>query len=203
MDDLKIELTPSCFAPRGANVLDVTYDEATVQITPFSAKDNAWDVMMVSKDLKDTVITTVDTTTAVVKGLKHSTHYTVYVRTNCGEGDVSAWSDNTAELLTKFKIGEGWTYTFEHSEGVVRTPISKSDYYMAHPSLYIGGNMGVSDAADAEYTPYQAVQDAKAKFARSGEAALQFNTSDEFYQSWVALPMMTGDKALQMRLDML
>jgi hypothetical protein len=31
---------------------------------------------------------------------------------------------------------------------------------------------------------------------------LQFNTSDEFYQSWVALPMIMGEDPLQMRLDM-
>lgn len=199
MDDLKIEKTPSCFEPLGAEVLDVTYDEATIQITPFQEEDSAWDVLMVSKDKTDSVFATVDSTTAVVKGLKYSTYYTMYVRTNCGEGDVSAWSDKTVEFVTKFKIGDGWIYTFELSEGWTRTPLSTSDTYVAHPSLYIGDNM---QTTNKDNTPYQIESTTSKKVARDGEAALQLYTTSSYYRSWVALPIILGEDSLQMRLDM-
>lgn len=196
MDDLKIELTPTCFVPTGAKVLGATYDEATIEITPFFDTDKAWDVMMVSKDGKDTILTTVDTTTAIIKGLKYSTYYTMYVRTNCGDGDVSAWYDEPVEFYTDWKIGEGTYYTFETSEGVVRTPLSSSDTYRAHPSFYIGGNLITTNAL---YTPYQTTSPDE---ARNGNGAMQFYNSTSFYQSWLALPMIMGEESLQMRFDM-
>ena len=201
MDDLMIEKTPSCFVPLKAIVLDstITYDQATIQITPFSDEDTAWDVMMVSKGGADTVRATVDTTTAVINGLKHSTYYTMYVRTNCGGGDVSNWSD-PVELITKFKIGDGMLYTFEDEQGVVLTPLCYTtitgSQHWAHPSLYIGPNM---IAGNPDYTPYQ-VNDSKR--ARNGKAALQLYNTSNFQQAWVALPMIQGEDSLQMRFDM-
>ena len=197
MDDLKIELTPSCFEPMGAEVLATTYDAATIQIDPFFETDKAWDVMMVSKDGKDTILTTVDTTTAIIKGLKYSTYYTMYVRTNCGEGDVSAWADDAVEFYTDWKIGDGTVYTFEHSEGVVLTPLSGSTTTAyAHPSFYIGGNLITTNAS---YTPYQTTSTG---VARSGKASMQFYNTGSFYQSWIALPMVMGEDSLQIRFDM-
>lgn len=199
MDDLKIEKTPSCFEPVGAEVLGATYDGATVQITPFFDTDTAWDVMMVSKDATDTVRATVDTTTAVVKGLKHSTYYTMYVRTNCGEGDVSAWSDKTVEFYTNWKMGDGTCYTFEHSEGVVLTPLSaagSTTKAYAHPSFYIGGNLITTNAL---YTPSQTTSTG---VARSGSASMQFYNTGSFYQSWIGLPVVEGEDSLQIRFDM-
>lgn len=199
MDDLKIELTPSCFEPMGAEVLTTTYDAATIQIDPFFETDKAWDVMMVSKDGKDTILTTVDTTTAIIKGLKYSTYYTMYVRTNCGEGDVSAWADDAVEFYTDWKIGDGTVYTFEHSEGVVLTPLSaagSTTTAYAHPSFYIGGNLITTNAS---YTPYQTTSTG---VARSGKASMQFYNTGSFYQSWIALPMVMGEDSLQIRFDM-
>ena len=198
MDDLKIEKTPTCFTPH-AEVLSTSYEEATIKITPFLEDDAAWDVMFISKDETDTVIATVDTTTATVGGLKYSTDYYMYVRTNCGEGDVSKWSDPLT-LSTLYKIGEGYVYSFELGDGAVRTPLSTSDTYVAHPSLYIGKN---ATGTSASYMPYQINQTSTAKKARSGEASMQFyTTSASFYQAWIALPMILGEDSLQMRFDM-
>ncbi|MBQ8832801.1 MAG: choice-of-anchor J domain-containing protein [Paludibacteraceae bacterium] len=198
MDDFKVEKTPTCFTP-SAEVLETTYDEVILGITPFLEGDKAWDVMLVSEDYTDTVMATVDTTTATVGGLMYSTNYNMYVRTNCGEGDVSEWSD-PLYLSTKYKIGDGTFYSFEKEDGAVRTPISTSDTYVAHPSLYIGENNGTTNAS---YMPYQVVQTGTAKKARTGDASMQFYaTSASFYQAWMALPMILGEDSLQMRFDM-
>ena len=197
MDDLKVEKTPTCFTPK-ASVVTTGYNDVTLEITPFLEDDNAWDVMIISQNEEDTIVATIDTTTAVVNGLTYSTSYTMYVRTNCGEGDVSAWSDPLT-YNTLYKIGAGTKYTFEIEDGAIRTPLSTSDTYIAHPSLYIGPNM---TATGASYMPYQVKQTATAKKARTGEYSMQFYHSSSYQQAWMALPIILGADSLQMRFDM-
>ena len=88
---------PSCFTPQDLTVGEVTYNTAALSWTPGDAEQDAWQVAVGAKgfnpDQENYVYTDVTgEPSVVIEGLTENTAYDAYVRGNCGEGDVSAWS---------------------------------------------------------------------------------------------------------------
>lgn len=94
IDNIYIEKAPTCFRPIGLEFLRSTTSSVSLTWTPMG-KETAWDIAYVKAggDIEDATIVTVDSNTAILSSLQHSTQYDCYVRANCGNGDVSGWSD--------------------------------------------------------------------------------------------------------------
>lgn len=200
MDDFKVEKIPTCYVPK-IRVDSIGAEEVKVTVLPYLATDNAWDIQFVSADFQDTIQASSVNTTFIVKGLKHSTNYNLYVRTNCGAGDVSEWSDEAVPFRTLYCIGAGTYYSFEEEDGeeerVTYSYYSPStpnygDCYV-HPSLYVSGRV-------SKYWPTHANGTA---YAHNGKQALRFwHYNDGSAPTLVALPEIVGSDSLQIRFDM-
>jgi len=197
MDDFKVQKTPTCYVPK-VRVDSIGAKEVKVTVLPYFATDNAWDVLCISADYTDTIQASSNDTTILVKGLKPSTNYNIFVRTNCGAGDVSEWSENAVPFRTLYQIGAGMYYSFEEEDGEEeRVSYSWSTnttgkYYM-HPSLYAYGEV-------SNYWPSQTNGTA---YARSGKQALRFwHYNQTSAPTFVALPEILGSDTLQIRFDM-
>ena len=200
MDNFKVEKTPTCYVPK-AEVDSIGAEEVKLTIHPYFATDHAWDAMIISADYADTVQASSADTTFIVKGLKHSTEYNLFVRTECGDGDVSEWSDEAVPFRTLYCIGAGTYYSFEEEDGeeerVTYSYYSPStpnygDCYV-HPSLYVSGRV-------SKYWPTHANGTA---YAHNGKQALRFwHYNDGSAPTLVALPEIVGSDSLQIRFDM-
>lgn len=190
LDNFKVEKTPTCYTPE-VTVDSVGATEVKLTIIPHFPTDTKWDVMAISDEVnRDTVFTTVTETHCIVSGFKHSTTYSLYVRTNCGEGDVSEWTETPATFNMLFKVGDGTFYGFEESEGLAQVP--GLDGY-THPSLYIYGPV-------SRYSPNQ-LKDAK--LACTGERVMHIQTYNQYgLNTGFALPEIMGADTLQIRFDM-
>ncbi len=88
---------PTCFTPKDLTVGTVTYNTVALSWTPGNDEQDAWQVAVGAKgfnpDQENYVYTDVTgEPNVVIEGLTENTAYDAYVRGNCGEGDVSAWS---------------------------------------------------------------------------------------------------------------
>jgi len=88
---------PTCFTPKDLTVGTVTYNTAALSWTPGSEDQDAWQVAVgaagFNPDQENYVYTDVTGEPNVtIENLTEGTKYDAYVRGNCGEGDVSAWS---------------------------------------------------------------------------------------------------------------
>ena len=87
----------SCMYPSSATVINTTSDSATISWTaPTNAPANGYDIYYSTTNTAPTATTAptvsgVTTTTYTLTNLVPSTSYYVWVRSNCGSGDVSDW----------------------------------------------------------------------------------------------------------------
>ncbi len=201
IDNFLIEKTPTCFTP-SVMADSVGSTSARFSITPFFETDNKWDIRIISEDKKDTIISTVDTIRPLISGLKHSSNYTYQIRTNCGGGDLSSWSDELA-METKWIIGSGMFYGFEASEPAVNHPISNSTSYKIHPS-FITNNYNKTTGepySSSSYSPYQSTQTNTAQRARTGEGYMYFYNSSNYDNGHIIFPEIEGADTLQISFD--
>ncbi|MBO4827499.1 MAG: fibronectin type III domain-containing protein [Prevotella sp.] len=93
----------SCVRPTElAAVGNPTDQSVQLSWTPGSEDQRAWDVAYKTEDDKDfTIIEGVEANPYTLEGLDAGTYYTIKVRGNCGDGDVSAWSDEI-EIKTAY-----------------------------------------------------------------------------------------------------
>lgn len=194
MDDFKVEKIPTCYVPK-IRVDSIGAEEVKVTVLPYLATDNAWDIQFVSADFQDTIQASSVNTTFIVKGLKHSTNYNLYVRTNCGVGDVSEWSDEAVPFRTLYRIGAGTFYGFEETEDREdRKSGDYSDYYTIHPSLYAYNKI------EGRY--HSSIVDG-AIYARTGTGAFDMCINNSYWApTYLALPEIMGSDTLQIRFDM-
>lgn len=90
LDDVTIEDAPSCIKPIGLNASEV--DRYSVSLS-WTSEASAWNVQYkTAADAEWTLVETTENPFTLDK-LTANTAYTVRVQTNCGGGDVSAWSD--------------------------------------------------------------------------------------------------------------
>ena len=106
LDDVSIEEGPTCILPTNLAVSNVTSSEATITWTAGDA-ETAWDVY-ISSEASATPNITVNTTSYTFTNLTPVTPYTAYVRSNCGNGDVSDWISVTFAPGTYNMKTTGW-----------------------------------------------------------------------------------------------
>lgn len=102
LDDISIELTPTCPSPTNPVVSAVTPSQATLSWqAPLSGTpaNYIWKVVPASAGVNGTPIADgvvpAPTTSTVFSGFLADTNYVVYVRSECGGGDSSTWVTST------------------------------------------------------------------------------------------------------------
>lgn len=119
VDDISIVRTPTCQPLAKVEATDVERRSITVTLFPKAGLElGTNDLVCSTTELDDAALEaatklTVATPTCKIAGLDRETTYYIYVRANCGEGDVSAWVSTSATTkgLTAcddiLEIGEG------------------------------------------------------------------------------------------------
>ena len=95
MIDSIIITASNCGRPYDIEAITVDATSATIEFTPATESDMAWEYVIGQGNFNPdnaTDIQTIQTTTFDITGLTANTTYTLYVRTNCGGGEYSAWS---------------------------------------------------------------------------------------------------------------
>jgi hypothetical protein len=105
IDDIIIDVSPSCFKPLDVTLSGITATDVTVSWTaPDPAPAEGYEYYISMNDATpDEFITGVPVTSATsvtIDELFDNTAYYVWVRSNCGNGDYSVWT-NTASFTTK------------------------------------------------------------------------------------------------------
>ena len=77
-----------CHTPLGITATDITTTSVTLDLTPGSRNDHEWEIICTDGD-QTMIFNTTDTTGILIDNLTSSTHYTMYARTICNEGDTS------------------------------------------------------------------------------------------------------------------
>lgn len=100
VDDIKVDVTPTCSEPNVLTISNITAAGATVSWTAASpVPANGYDIYYSTTNTAPTAntapnFTGVMTTTYNIPGLSSFTHYYVWVRSACSAADKSAWSDH-------------------------------------------------------------------------------------------------------------
>jgi len=97
VDDINIDVTPTCFEPTAVSVSAVTTSDATVTWTaPSIAPANGYEIYYSTTNTAPTAATpattTSTTTSKSLSSLSPATTYYVWVRSVCGATDKSLWS---------------------------------------------------------------------------------------------------------------
>ena len=94
MDDFTLEVIPQCGSPRDLLLNNVTTTSATISWTPSRLSHNNFVVAYGTGTDPSTMATVSATgTSATLTGLNDGTQYNVFVKTVCGSGLESEWSD--------------------------------------------------------------------------------------------------------------
>ncbi len=93
VDDFSVYPTPTCLKPMSVTCSQITDNSVTVAWTARSG-ESQWDVVVVEHGTDPDLGTPEPAyeNPYTVYNLTDNTHYDVYVRANCGGGDVSVWS---------------------------------------------------------------------------------------------------------------
>nr|WP_315029169.1 fibronectin type III domain-containing protein [uncultured Chryseobacterium sp.] len=101
VDDIKIDVTPTCIEPAVLTVSNITQSGATVSwAAPSPAPASGYEIYYSTTNTAPTVTSTpnfsgITATTYNIPSLAPSTTYYVWVRSVCSTSDKSAWSDPT------------------------------------------------------------------------------------------------------------
>ena len=121
IDDVYLETIPTC--PRPSDVISTAATSSSITLSwEDTGAGNSWEIKYgasgFNPETEGTLITPVGTNPYEVTGLSHSTTYDFYVRTICGAGDTSNWSNSSqasttmvAEALpyqTDFATDQSW-----------------------------------------------------------------------------------------------
>ncbi|MDY2942573.1 MAG: fibronectin type III domain-containing protein [Paludibacteraceae bacterium] len=181
LDNFHIEKTPTCFRPINLELVTATTESLTFTWTP-TGKETAWDVACVldAEELDTAAVTTVTEAQATISGLNQGTAYQLYVRANCGEGDLSEWSDALdAKTISLVSLADAH-WNFDDRTTTVRTPASTTDVYMIE-NTWISGCVSAQPAVTN--MPYHLINTYNASgtrnnhYALSDSCALYFNSS--------------------------
>ena len=107
IDDVELKAIPTCLRPTmNTTATDIATTTAKVSWTPNGTNQDHWDVYYCTSPYTAPTATTtpsVENTAdnpCTLTGLTPTTSYRVYVRGNCGSGDVSEWSTNYCTFTT-------------------------------------------------------------------------------------------------------
>ena len=112
IDNVSIDLPPTCYRPLGLTASDVTNHSAKLSWTAGTEDQTAWQIAYrkgttfnpADTTLDWTTVTIVDVTTnpyTFVKTLDAASTYYMYVRANCGDEEYSEWCRKVCSFTTK------------------------------------------------------------------------------------------------------
>lgn len=150
IDNMSVEPEASCQKPEAPIAVARELNGLGFSWTDTIA--SAWDVIAVGKGddapaMDATPAATVDTTYALITGLTSKTEYDLYVRANCGGGDVSFWVGPVT-----MKTLSAATYPFFtdfEAEPTELTPGNNTSY-----KIHEGWISGLGKGTTASYYPY-------------------------------------------------
>ena len=214
LDDIKVELIPTCAQPQGVALTEVAHEVATAVITPNPDSDAAqWQIAILPDSLTDEIVSQADiarlaklfdasSTTVQLTGLTHSTGYKAYVRSRCGENDFSSWT-NPVSFETMVKVKKNTTWCFENNEKQISNGASTTS------KIPYGWDCGLVTTYAYASSYYPAIYtnstgEGTVRYAKQGDNALRLynynTTSMVIDSSYVVLPYieMEGRKAITM-----
>lgn len=202
IDNLYVEKAPTCFRPIGLELKTATASSVTLSWTPYG-KETAWDVAYVAAggDVENATIVTVDTTTSIISGLQTSSDYDFYVRANCGDGEVSNWSDPvTASTVYVVELKDA-NWNFDNILTQVPSPLDKT--YMLEKGWIVGNteSTAVGNIPHNLKNTYHSAGFVNNHYAKSDSCALKMGTTSATTNaSYAILPMVNADyDTLQIR----
>lgn len=152
IDNLYVEKAPTCFRPIGLEMLTTTTTTATVSWTPYG-KETAWDVAYVAAggNVEDATILSVDQTTATITALQAASEYDVYVRANCGDGEVSSWSDPlTLNTLYLVELADA-NWNFDDYTTQYQSPLNTGATYKNEKGWLVGNKKAPTTVGNVPY----------------------------------------------------
>ena len=115
IDDLTIDLIPSCPKPHDLTVMDATLTEIELGWTEVGSA-TSWEIAYgapgFDPDGSDAAYVTANTNPFTVQNLNNSTTYDFYVRALCGSTDMSPWSNKTSASTTMVPVDLPYTADF-------------------------------------------------------------------------------------------
>ena len=217
LDNIRIGLPVSCFAPKNVAVSNIGLTSAELSFEPADTISSKWEIEL-TKVGGATKILTTTTPTYTIENLDPASAYSVIVRTDC-DGDYSDYSDPVV-FNTKWTV-DTYKWSFKMNEqGTVSVPNKAGAAvatYTLHPALVSTGSLGTLNyASNTTYLPYQimnttslAYAEDKRDFTAGGDTARAlrlyryFSTSSAYGDSAaVILPYVVNPQGKQVSMDL-
>lgn len=212
IDNILVEKIPTCFPVTKVEQASATTSSLTIGITDDFGQ-TSWDIALVTpgteeEDIDPAVIKTVTVNDTIeggyflIEGLAHSTDYDVYVRANCGAGDVSKWAKPVA-MATNMLVSVDKAF-WDFDDPANTTQIGTSATYILENGWMAGNKMSTSST----YIPYNVKNTinstsgyATTKYSYSGDYALKlYSYSSTGLGAYAVLPQIDGNlDTLQLR----
>ena len=144
IDDVTVELMPSCMEPENLAISAVTSTSTTLTWTPGNT-ETSWDVSYVQADpssiegsptVNPTSWTNTSTPSYTFTGLTAGTTYTAFVRSNCGNDGVSDWVSKNFTAGTYNMLVSGWD-TLRTCDMVIYDDGGDNGDYSQHCNSYL------------------------------------------------------------------
>ena len=186
IDDVELDLIPSCLPPTDIVLSGITSEEVTVSWTPRNSEYN-WNVVVVPSGTDASTGTPQMTSTYpyTVTNLQPNTQYDVYVQADCGSGDESPWS-SVVTFTTKCIPTSTLPYT-ESFDGQgsgtfpscwTRISTYNAQYPYINTTIHSDGNAALYFyQPSGTYTTLAATQALDLSTYNPGELALSFHIS--------------------------
>lgn len=215
LDNVKIGMPPSCFAPT-LEPGNTSLYTAEINIIPAKEWNTKWQIAVVPDSVyskegfdadaylagDEVRIVDADSANFVVSGLAPGTLYWFYARTVCGgEDGNSDWTNFPVKARTKYYYTDNYFFGFEQEEGWERSPLSTSDSYIMHPAVDAGcvplGTMPTSYS----YMPHALLTTSSGYnygYGPSdwsmGKTGIRWNATSTYYGQYVIMPALNEAK---------
>lgn len=200
VDNISLDLAPTCRKVQQVSIVGITSSKATLQITPaVDSLATQWQYVLCAQGatLNPDAAVTLDTTVAVLDSLSHSTEYDVYVRSICGEGDTSAWV-GPMSFTTSCLVDLPVSYDFDDENNrYVLSSSYYSSYYMENCWKSIYGSTSYMAQVKESYSDYDYDYDYGSyyyayEYGRNASSAL-FLVSSGSYTAIAVMPEFNVD----------
>lgn len=165
LDDVEVEIIPSCFRPSSSTAINLTETSATFTWTAGQSAESNWEYVVVpqgqSANSGNPVATATDTVT--VSGLAASTNYDFYVRALCSATEHSEWSNvftfRTMNLAQEVPMSTDFSdpvdnalWTLANGNQTNKWYINSNMGYNGSGALFVSNNGGTSNNYDNSST---------------------------------------------------
>ncbi|MBO6051132.1 MAG: fibronectin type III domain-containing protein [Bacteroidales bacterium] len=212
LDDLNITLIPSCKRPGDVTVSNIDMTSAVVAWTE-RGNATAWEIEYGPAGFSHGAGTTVPATSNpfTLTGLTAGTQYDVYVRANCGAGDLSDWALNYVSFATSFcasndqceyrfvctdGYGDGWNgaYVSIEQNGVTVATVEAIDHELSSTTTVDTVRVMLCDNVSTTLTWHSGSYDDEASLAVLAPNGVElYNEADMSSISTTSLLTFTTD----------